>query len=116
MSTELVELRSFYAAPGLLLLAREAGEPVGCVGLRALDVSQGEVRRLFVRPAHRSGGLGRRLVDSVVAQAQQRGVTRLRLTTLPTMTAAQALYAAQGFLPVEPYGDGADGWGAVPRP
>ena len=106
MGAELVQLRSFYADPGLLLLARGAdgdGAPAGCVGLRALDATTGEVRRLFVRPGRRSAGLGRRLVDRLAAEARDRGFRRLVLSTLPTMAHAGALYAGCGFAPVDPY-------------
>ncbi len=103
MTTELVQLRSLYTPPGFLLLAREDGEPVGCIGLRALDTSRGEIRRLFVRPGHRSGGLGRRLLDHASDLARDHGFHQLVLTTLPTMTAARALYDADGFEPIAPY-------------
>ena len=104
MSTELVELRSFYADPGFLLLARDHdGDPIGCVGIRALDATTGEVRRLFVRPAHRSAGQGRRLLTEATTLAQERGFTRLVLNTLSSMTSAQKLYADDGYLPVAPY-------------
>ncbi|WP_186526022.1 GNAT family N-acetyltransferase [Leekyejoonella antrihumi] len=100
---ELVQLHSFYAAPGFLLLAHEDGEAVGCVGLRALDAARGEVRHLFVRPEHRGGGLGRRLLDRTSELARAHGLRQLVLNTLATMTAARALYDAEGFEPIEPY-------------
>ena len=103
MTTELVQLRSFYAAPGFLLLAREDRETVGCVGLRALDASRGEVRRLFVRPEHRGAGLGRLLLDRTSELARAHGTRQLVLNTLSTMTAARALYDADGFEPIDPY-------------
>lgn len=104
MATELVELRSFYAPPGFLLLAcGDDDEPVGCVALRALDASRGEIRRLFVRPEQRSRGSGRQLLDRATELARAGGFHRLVLTTLPTMTAARVLYDAEGFAPIEPY-------------
>lgn len=103
MSTELVELRSFYREPGFLLLAHESGEPAGCVGVRTLTSSSGEVRRLFVRPEFRGLGLGRRLLQNATDHARQQGFTRLMLNTLPTMVEAQALYDAAGYQPIEPY-------------
>lgn len=36
MSTELVQLSSFYAEPGFVLLARAGAEPAGCVALNTL--------------------------------------------------------------------------------
>ena len=103
MTEELVQLPSFYAAPGLLLLARDSGAAVGCVGLRALDATTGELRRLFVAPQARSTGLGRALMDQLLAAAGERGFHRLVLTTLPTMTHALALYAGYGFTSAAPY-------------
>ena len=103
MSTELVELRSYYSAPGFLLLARVSGEPAGCVGVRTLTPASGELRRLFVRPEYRGLGLGRRLLQSATKHARQNDFSRLVLTTLPTMVEAQVLYEAAGYVPIEPY-------------
>ena len=103
MSAELVQLRSFYGPPGLLLLARTGDAAAGCVGLRALDGAVGEVRRLFVRPARRSSGIARRLMDRLILEARAARLRRLVLNTLPTMTQARALYASYGFEPTEPY-------------
>jgi GNAT superfamily N-acetyltransferase len=103
MSTELVQLRSFYVAPGFLLLARRDAAPIGCVGVRALSPSTGEVRRLFVRAKSRATGLGRRLLDDATVRARANGFDRLVLNTLPTMSAARSLYDADGYAPTEPY-------------
>jgi|SRR5699024_10962807 len=103
MTRELVELPDYYAAPGFVLLARGADQTVGCVGVRALEPSTGEIRRLFVRPEHRCAGAGRRLLDEASGLAEARGFDRLVLNTLPTMSAARALYDIDGFIPIEPY-------------
>ncbi|MDN5896100.1 MAG: GNAT family N-acetyltransferase [Nocardioides sp.] len=103
MSTELVELRKFYAPPGFLLLARHDGAPAGCVGVRALTPSTGELRRLFVRPEHRTAGWGRQLLSQANGRARANRFKRLVLNTLPTMTAARSLYDADGYEPTDPY-------------
>ncbi len=103
MTTELVELRTYYCSPGLLLLGRDDGQPAGCVGVRALTAPIGEVRRLFVRPEYRAQGFGRRLLEAATEQARRNGLSRLVLTTLPTMTEARMLYEAAGYGPAEPY-------------
>lgn len=105
MQTELVELRSFYGPPGLVLLASVDGEPVGCIALRALGSGVGEVRRLFVGEVVRSSGLGRRLVRRLIDAARSAGMRRLVLNTLPTMVHARALYADLGFVETDPYVD-----------
>lgn len=104
-SAELAGLPGVYAPPsGDLLLARVDGEAAGCVALRALDQSTLEMKRLYVRPATRGAGLGKRLVESAVSVARRGGYTELRLDTLSNMEAAQRLYQAFGFVEIAAYG------------
>jgi putative acetyltransferase len=104
-SAELAALPGQYAPPsGELLLAKVSGEVAGCVALRALDQSTLEMKRLYVRPSIRGAGLGKRLVAAAVTVARKNGYTELRLDTLATMAAAQALYSSLGFIQTAPYG------------
>ena len=103
---ELAALPGQYAPPaGELFLARDAdGAPLGCVGLRPLpDDGCCEMKRLFLLPAARGLGLGRALTESVVAHARTLGYRELRLDTLASMAAAQALYGSMGFERIAPY-------------
>ena len=101
---ELATLPGAYAPPAGCLLLATAHEPAGCVALRPLDgPTVCEMKRLYVRPAHRAGGLGLALVERVVAEAGAAGYTRMRLDTLPTMRSAQRLYRALGFYEIPPY-------------
>lgn len=103
---ELAALPGKYAPPaGELFLARDSdGAPLGCVGLRPLaDDGCCEMKRLFLLPAARGLGLGRALTQAVVEQARRSGYRELRLDTLASMTAAQALYAKMGFERIEPW-------------
>lgn len=95
---EVASLPGKYGPPrGRLLL--EPG--LGCVGVHGLDERCAEMKRLYVRPAARGTGLGRRLAQAAIDAARALGYQRLRLDTVPaTMGAAVALYRSLGFVEI----------------
>jgi RimJ/RimL family protein N-acetyltransferase len=100
---EFATLPGAYAAPdGGLLLARKGDAVVGCAALRRVDDLSAEMKRVYLRPAARGTGLGRRLVTAVLAEARRLGYQRVCLDVLPEFTAAQALYRSLGFVPAAP--------------
>lgn len=56
-----------------------------------------EVKRMRAHPAFQGRGLGTQIPTAVEARARQLGYTRLHLDTTVHQTAAQRLYATQGF-------------------
>ncbi len=105
-SAELAALPAPYLPPqGALLIAYVDDAVAGCVGMRPIGDATGEMKRLYVRPAYRSFGLGRRLVEAVIQSAREAGYRRLCLDTLPTMASALALYHRLGFVETAPYND-----------
>ena len=106
---ELAALPGEYAAPhGQLLLAQTAaGATVACGALRPLfdcDYANAcEMKRLYVRPAFRSFGLGRLLAQTLLDEARRAGYSVMLLDTLDEMEAARNLYATLGFVEIPAY-------------
>ena len=101
---ELADLPGKYAPPaGALLIARRQGALAGCVGLRPIDATRCEMKRLYVRPQHRGFGLGRTLAGQIIACARQSGYESMWLDTFSYLDAAMELYRFLEFEPAEPY-------------
>jgi len=101
---EVRRLSREYGPPqGVFLLAARGDEWLGCVGLRRIDESVCEMKRLYVAPAGRGQGLGRALAEAIIDRAKELGYKRMVLDTLPFMKDAQALYASLGFEPIPAY-------------
>lgn len=93
-----------YVPPGGgLWLAVSDDRGIGCVALRPIATGVAEVKRMYVDEPWRGRGVGRALMETLVAGARERGYATLRLGTLADMTAAQALYESLGFRPRERY-------------
>ena len=104
---ELKHLEHKYGPPGgRLILAREGGESAGCIALRPMEEEgRCELKRLYVRPAFRSRGLGRELTARIITAARECGYREMLLDTLPFLQSAQRLYRAVGFREIEKYND-----------
>ena len=102
---ELKSLPGAYAAPsGRLFLAQYEGQAAGCVALRKLEGMICEMKRLYVRVAYRGKGLGRILVERVIAEARGIGYEHMRLDTVAaSMQDAIELYRRMGFKEIAPY-------------
>jgi GNAT superfamily N-acetyltransferase len=101
---EVNNLAREYGPPhGALLLAEQDGGFLGCVALRKFSDDACEMKRLYVVPASRGHGVGRPLVEGIIARARQLGYKRMVLDTLPSMKEAHRLYNSLGFKPIPAY-------------
>lgn len=94
---------------GIFLVMLDAGRIIGTGALRQLDNATGEIKRLWVLPAHQGQGAGYRLMMALFDAARQAGFTRLRLETSPQyQPRAVAFYRRLGFYEIPRYGDDPD--------
>jgi ribosomal protein S18 acetylase RimI-like enzyme len=103
-AAELQNLPGEYAPPhGCILFAKQDERIVGCVALRNLEENVCEMKRLYVIPSARGQGMGRKLAETIIAQAKAMGYKHMRLDTVASMQAANRLYSSLGFHPIAPY-------------
>ena len=85
-----------------------AGRAVACGAIQALDRDTAEIKRMYVRPAHRGQGLARQLLGALEEMALRIGYTVLRLETGSYLPGAIRLYASSGYAEIPVYGEYAD--------
>lgn len=94
-------------SPGVRVwVARSFGEIVGTAALAELEAGHEELKSMRTEPRSRGGGIGRRLLDHLVADARARGVVRISLETgsMGFFAPARALYRTSGFEDCPPFG------------
>lgn len=88
----------FPAADEGVWLVEADGALVGMIALTREDADAARVRWFVFTPAVRGRGLGRRLVDEVVAFADAAGYDRIVLETFDRLATAAHLYRSHGFV------------------
>ncbi|MFA6184448.1 MAG: GNAT family N-acetyltransferase [Parcubacteria group bacterium] len=61
----------------------------------------GKLEDIVVSSVYRGGGLGKKLVEELIAVAKKEKLKSLSLTSNPSRIAARNLYASLGFIPAE---------------
>lgn len=87
------------------VLATRDGITVGCGTLRPLGDGIAEIKRMWVDPAARGLGLGRRLLAHLEALAARDGRHTVRMDTNASLTEAITLYERAGYRRVARYND-----------
>ena len=107
VSTTFDHVDEYLPPQGRLHLATNAdSQLIGCVFLKMIRPDAAEVKRLYVRPAARGTGLGRKLMTGILADARSLGAACVLLDTGVYDTAAQALYGKLGFREIDYYPEG----------
>lgn len=101
---EIMDIQKQYSRPhGTLLMVYRAGKPMGCAGIRRLEGSICELKRMYVKGALRGQGIGELLLHKSIALANELHYKKIRLDTLGSMKAAIRLYTKAGFKEIAPY-------------
>lgn len=101
---ELKNLPGEYAPlEGCLLIAYQDNEAAGCVAYRKIADRICEMKRLYVKEAHRGKNIGWQLVDEIIKKAINSGYETMRLDTHPWMKQAKGIYGQFGFKEIKPY-------------
>lgn len=97
--------RKYKAADANFLIARWGRVPVGSLAYDAFDETCAELHHFFVDPNFRGLGIGRKLLQSALAEIGQGSRSRVLIHTTPYMTNAVALYESFGFRPCARFRD-----------
>ena len=90
---------------GTFLVARLRGEPAGCGAVRFHDREPAEIKRMWVSPAVRGLGLGRRILAELERLALAHGAREARLETNGALTEAIGMYRSAGYREVAAFSD-----------
>jgi GNAT superfamily N-acetyltransferase len=88
----------------LFLVAFDGEEAIGCGGLRPLDQTHGEIKRMFVRLSYRGKGVSTAILRGLEAAARDRGWERLVLEAGDRQPDAMRFYEREGYSPIPRFG------------
>jgi GNAT superfamily N-acetyltransferase len=103
MAVNGIDVAGFEADGGVFAIGYVDGEPAMCGAFRRYK-DAAEIKRMFVVPAFRGCGLGRRMLRFLEDEAARRGFARAILETGKKQVEAIGLYASAGWQPMPPFG------------
>jgi GNAT superfamily N-acetyltransferase len=89
--------RTFEAGLDRLWLAEHGARAVGSIAIARREGGEAQLRWFLLHPDARGLGLGRRLVEEVLAFSRAAGYRSVFLWTVDPLTTAARLYASVGF-------------------
>jgi N-acetylglutamate synthase-like GNAT family acetyltransferase len=95
--SDLVDIAARYPLPHAFWTLEDAGRVIGCVGA-SVERDDVELHRLYIDRRARGRGIGKRLVQHVVAFARARGARRVFLWSDKRLLHAHEMYEREGFV------------------
>jgi putative acetyltransferase len=87
-----------------IMVCYDEGEPVGCAALKMQSATTAEIKRVYVRKAHRRHGVAVQLLQELENIAQDKKLANLILETSPNFIPAVTLYRSLGYEIIDNYG------------
>lgn len=104
LSNAMLDLTEVLPPNGRTVLARDPSGVANAIGFyREIRADAVEIKRLYVRPAVRGEGLGRKVVRRLIDEARNANYSQVFLDSTAFMSSAHALYRSEGFRDVEFY-------------
>ena len=104
---ELNSLREKYGPPmGRFYIAYWDGQAAGCIAFTQSSETECEMKRLYVKPAFRGRGIGKKLVEQILRDAREIGYQAMVLETIPAFKEAIRIYQDLGFFKIPKFRDG----------
>jgi putative acetyltransferase len=95
---DLLRFNHFYTPPrGAFWVVRDEARVVGSVGVERVDAHTAELHRLYLDASLRGRGIGRELVQTVLAWSREERVRRLVLWSDTRFEQSHHLYRRLGF-------------------
>ena len=100
---DLDDIEGNYIDPGgpFEVIEDKQAQLIGTVGLYRIDHKTCELRKMYFVPQIRGFGLGRQILQRMIAAATRLGFKRIQLETISVLKAAIQLYESAGFIPIE---------------
>lgn len=106
-SAHALDLSGLKSRDILFWSAWDGADVVGIGALKRLSESHGELKSMHTAQAHRRSGIGRAMLQHIVAEARKLGLFRLSLETgsWSYFAPARELYSRHGFVECPPFGN-----------
>ena len=96
-----LDLGYFHRGGHFEVVVDGRGRIVGCAGLYPLSQQRAELCKMYIERPARGRGLGKRMLENLLAAARRSGFREVWLETNSVLTEAITLYRKYGFEPVD---------------
>jgi GNAT superfamily N-acetyltransferase len=103
IENDLKEIEIYFPPTGRLLLTKVEDHYAGIGFLTKLRPGVGEIRRMYVRPEDRRQGLGRVILETLIAEAKKSEYRSLLLDSPKSWKWAHSLYESASFNVTQEY-------------